>query len=360
MVHAEAVWGDSRQDKIIHSYNVKVGDICLVAVGQIVGRGYQAVRYQPTACIVINSPIEDANFREQVRKIWSSDDPFRKLLDSLLLDYATEGIPQEPSSDGWSISSLLQSQAALRLLYYFPKETAALIAERLRGLDVRRTATHGKGSPATDQEMDARTRREAANRVRTDDFIKAVSWCREPKVHEAIGDIFRKTTDIDVLRAALPGIDDADRVLIRDRLQAFLDAVPAVEGGAYGDGYHLLEAFAARLGRDAAPAIDRYLKGATAQRGHSAAEVLARGKSRGEWCIAILTRLLDDRRPVGGYTYAVHREDQNKRLEIRVCDAAAEALSRHRPELKFTLEGTYQDLDRQIQAICDQLVDRRR
>ena len=97
-----------------------------------------------------------------------------------------------------------------------------------------------------------------------------------------------------------------------------------------------------------------------AQRGHSAAEVLARGRSRGAWCIAILSRLLDDRRPVGGYTYAVHREDQDARLEIRVCDAAAEALHRHRPELKFTLEGEYQDLDRQIREIRDQLAGRRR
>jgi len=349
-----------KQDRLIDSYTVKIGDVCLVAVGQIVGRGYQAVRYQPTACIVINSPIEDANLREQVRRIWSSDDPARRLLDSLLLDYATEGIPQAPSSDGWSISSLLQSQAALRLLYYFPKETAALISERLRGLDVRRTGAHGKGSPATDEESDAYSRREAANRVRTDDFIEAVSWSREPDVRKAIRDIFTKTTDIDILLAALPGIEDTDRVLIHDRLQAFLDAVPANEGGAYGDGYNLLEALTDRLGGDAAPTFDRYLTGASAQRGHSAAEVLARGRSRGAWCIAILSRLLDDTRPVGGYTDAIHREDQNTRLNIRVCDAAAEALHRHRPELKFILEGEYEDLDRQIRAIRDQLGGKRR
>ena len=42
------------------------------------------------------------------------------------------------------LALLLQSQAALRLLYYFPKETASLISERLRGLDVRRTAAHGR------------------------------------------------------------------------------------------------------------------------------------------------------------------------------------------------------------------------
>ena len=136
-----------RLDRFIDSYTVKIGDVCLVGTGQIVGRGYQALRYQPTACIVVNSPVEDANFREHVRKIWSSDDPVRKLLDSLLLDYATEGVPQGPSSDGWSISSSLQSQAALRILYYFPKETAGLISERLRGLDVREDRRPRQGLP---------------------------------------------------------------------------------------------------------------------------------------------------------------------------------------------------------------------
>ena len=86
------------------------------------------------------------------------------------------------------------------------------------------------------------------------------------QVRNATRDIFTKTTDIDILLAALPGIEDMDRLLIRDRLQAFLDAVPAEEGGAYGDGYNLLESLADRLGGDADPAFDRYLKGATAER----------------------------------------------------------------------------------------------
>ena len=46
--------------------------MCFVAVGQIVGRGYAAVRYQPTACIVINSPTHDAKLRSDVRAAWVS------------------------------------------------------------------------------------------------------------------------------------------------------------------------------------------------------------------------------------------------------------------------------------------------
>jgi len=233
-------------EKAIESYTVKIGDVCFVAIGQIVGRGYQAVRYQPTASIVINSPTENAQLREQVRKIWSSDDSTRKLLNALLLDYATEPVYQGTLS-GWDTGSELQIQAAMRLLYYYPKESTALIAERLRKLDVSKTSSHGKGSPATNKELDAYVRREVANGLRTDEFVKAVSWCKEPQVREAIRAIFVKTDDIDILLAALPGIEDTDRNLMMNRLQGFLNALPAEEGIS-GDGYNLLTAIAGRVG----------------------------------------------------------------------------------------------------------------
>lgn len=338
--------------KHIEEYTVKVGDVCLVAIGQIVGRSYHAVRYQPTANIVINSPTEDAQLREQVQKLWTSDDPVRKLFDSLLLDYSTEGIFNGTSLDGWYAGSDLQIQAAMRLLYYFPKESSALIAERLRKLNVAKTSARGHGSPATEKELDAFRHREVANGVRADEFIEAVSWCPEPKVHESIRGIFTRTDEIDSLLAALPGVDDAK--LLRDRLPAFLKALPADEHGAYGDGYNLLVALAKRTGSDAAPIFDAYLQGASPQRGHSAAEALQHAK--GEWCIPILLHLLRDKRPTDGYTYAVDASDQNStRLPIRVCDAAAETLQVHHPELKFSLEGSHKELDEKIIAIREKL-----
>lgn len=98
----------------VNAYTVKVGDVCLVAIGQIVGRNYQAVRYQPTACVMLNSPTHDAKLCRQVRDIWSSDDAAAKLLDSLLVDYATEGIFNGESLDGWGVPSDLQVAAAMR------------------------------------------------------------------------------------------------------------------------------------------------------------------------------------------------------------------------------------------------------
>jgi hypothetical protein len=347
------------REKFIESYTVKVGDVCLVAIGQIVGRGYQAMRYQPTACIVINSPTEDAELRKQVRAIWSSKDPARHLFESLLLDYATLGNYKEGDSfDEWSVGSGLQVAAALRLLYYFPRETAPLIARRLQGLRVERTGP-GAGSPATDKELAAWARREVANGARTDELVRAVSWCREPAIRDAVRSIFRRAGDVDILLAALPALDDkADADLMRTRIGSFLGQVPRDEGGAYGDGYNLLVAAERGLHAAAKPLFVRYLEGAGPMRRYTVCQALQ--VAREDWSVELLGPLLDDRRPVGGYAHPASKDDRENRVEIRVCDAAAETLSRRRPGLRFEMIGTEKELDGQIRALREQLGHQRR
>ena len=179
----EVVADDDADDDRPGSYTLKVGDVCFVAIGQIVGRPYFAVCYQPTAMVVVNSPVERKGLRERVRALWLSNDPTRKLLDSLLIDYATEGVFNGKSLDAWGEGSDIQIQAAMRLLYYFPAEVAPLIANRLRSFDVR------------DGEDSARINREVKNGVQTAEFIKAVSWCTVPAVEEALAEIAKRTDD---------------------------------------------------------------------------------------------------------------------------------------------------------------------
>ncbi|MFL5245494.1 MAG: HEAT repeat domain-containing protein [Gemmataceae bacterium] len=174
-------------------YTVKVGDVCFVAIGQIVGRSYQAVRYQPTAIVVINSPVEKRILRSRVRAIWSSKDPAKKLLDSLLIDYSTEGVFNGKSLDGWYEGSNRQIQATMRLLYYFPKETIPLIAQRLKSFDVR------------DADADDWMKREVRNGVRTLDFIKAVSWCQASEIQEELTDIYKRTHDAEIKKILQAG-----------------------------------------------------------------------------------------------------------------------------------------------------------
>ncbi len=55
-------------------YTVKIGDVCYALIGQIVNRNLFPVRYQPTAGLVINSPIEAPTLIERVKKDWGGLD----------------------------------------------------------------------------------------------------------------------------------------------------------------------------------------------------------------------------------------------------------------------------------------------
>jgi hypothetical protein len=53
-------------------YFVKVGDLCFVALGQIVNRSYAAVRYQPTGGLVVSSTVTSAALRDAARAEWGT------------------------------------------------------------------------------------------------------------------------------------------------------------------------------------------------------------------------------------------------------------------------------------------------
>jgi hypothetical protein len=170
---------------IVGSGTVKVGDLCFVVIGQIVGRPYNCVDntfgFLPGTFF---SPVEVKLLRDRVREIWKSDDPTKRVLDSLLLDYATEAVTSKGEShDIGGLACKYQIEAAVRLLYYFPKETSSLIAARLQALDVKAA----KG--------DDWTKREVKNGVDTLEFIRSVSWCKEPRIQEALAGISKRTDD---------------------------------------------------------------------------------------------------------------------------------------------------------------------
>lgn len=107
---------DSKQQKGVNkgkekgfgSYTLKVGDLCYVACGQILNRGLNAVRYQPTLCLVVNSPVETPELAVAVKNDWLGVTPaeherslYRDALDV---------------SNPFSVSNALP-----RLLYYYPR-----------------------------------------------------------------------------------------------------------------------------------------------------------------------------------------------------------------------------------------------
>jgi hypothetical protein len=94
-------------------YTVKVGDVCYFLIGQIVNRRLIPVRYQPSAILVVNSPIEAPVLEEKVKRDWSDVDS-AKLLLSLLADL---------HAGRWTALS--------RLRFYYPGEYERQIAAGL-------------------------------------------------------------------------------------------------------------------------------------------------------------------------------------------------------------------------------------
>ena len=318
----------------VPSYMVKIGDVCFVAIGQIVSRKYESVRYQPTACIVLNSPTHDTNIAALVRAIWSSRDPGQNLFDSLMLDFATRG---NLSERGWGVASSLQAGAAMRLLYYYPSETTNMIATRLHRLDIG----------ATNFNYDA------TNGVEATELIKAVAWSKEPAIKAELQRIFRMTTDPDILRVVVNSMDASESNEVQKRFEEFISNLPETEEGPFGHGYDLLVSMGEQCGNNARPTYEHYMKNASLQRRRSMCRVL--DEVHGDWSVALLGPLLVDKRPAEGWTYAVVAGQNDPRLPIRVCDEAADTIARNFPQLKFEMVGQHEDLDRQIQKMREQI-----
>ena len=330
------------------TYNVKVGDVCFVIIGQIVGRFYLAIRYQPSACIVINSPTHDPLIARQVRAIWRSDDPVEKVRQSLLLDYSTKGVFNGHSLDGWDEGSHFQIGAAMRLLFYYPKDAAPEIAARLDRMSVDAIEPALSTTPGR-AELDAWMMREVGNGVRTAEFIKAVSWSVHPRVQTAVLSAFTRSWDPEVLLACLPGIPPNHDDLVLERLSMFIDRLPRVVSGPYGDGYNVLVALAQRYGDRARPAFNRYVEDGAVQRGLTMCYVLR--EIRSEWSEELLSAFLADTRDVDGWTYAVDPDQDGPRRPIRICDEAAATIAASHPDLTFEMWGNHANLDLQIRSM---------
>ncbi|QEL15995.1 hypothetical protein [Limnoglobus roseus] len=344
----------------VQTYVVKVGDLCLVAIGQIVGRPYMAARYQMTSCTVINSPVEDADLRGRVRKIWASGDPTQTLYDSLWTDYRTTGVPQGPDLTGWNYGSRFQRSAALRLLYYFPEEAAPVLVARLAKLDVTK-AEEGKV---------AFNRQGVANGgIYADELIPAVSWCKRPEVREAVRGIFRRTTEAHYFSKAVAAFDEAERDVIVKKADELL-AVLTLDERKDGVQYLLLEVASDRAGSASAPLFRGQIGKSDPVSLGSMAGVL--GRAKGDWPVELLRPLLDDQRQTDRVYYVRTKnwkppvptplriggqDDGYEKVPVRVCDAAAEAMGEILPATagKFPDEPDRTTVDQYVSRLKQKL-----
>jgi hypothetical protein len=318
--------GFGGRGEAVASHVVSVGDLCFVAVGQITNRPYQAVRYQPTACVVVNSPVKDPKLAEEVRAIWGKGDLRAKLRASLRIDFESRGAGSEEFRSG----------AALRLLYYFPKESVPAVAERLRNVE----AEESRGA----------------------DFLRAVGGSPDPAIRAELLAAAKRVADPKLFLAALEGLPAEHDDALLGRLKVLLAALPPSERLPNGDGFGLLGAVLRRFPGEAGSILRDYLKGGSAQRIRSACQAFARAEGElGELAIEILAPLLKDARPIDGRTYAPDPGRGGPRLPIRLCDEAAQALALRNPELlQFKLAGSHELLDRQIEDMLKAIAGRPR
>jgi hypothetical protein len=101
-------------------YTVRVGDVCYVLIGQIVNRNLRAVRYQPSSCLVINSPVETPALAQAVKADWNG--------------LSSEQHERSLYEDALDLSIWRAPEAIRRLLFYYPATGKRLA---LRMLDRR-------------------------------------------------------------------------------------------------------------------------------------------------------------------------------------------------------------------------------
>jgi hypothetical protein len=171
----------------MESYRIKIGDVCFIIIGQIVGRDYDCLSspHVKSLGVLVCSPVHREALRKRIRTIWSSKNPRQKVLESLVLDFSTRGVLQMDSLDYWGIGSDFQIEATKRLLYYYPDIAVPLITERIKGLE------------ATDDFFDDCVR----NGIRSDDFVDSMAWSRNEKIRSALSELAKRAKDRDLLRA---------------------------------------------------------------------------------------------------------------------------------------------------------------
>lgn len=293
-------------------HRVTVGDACFAALGQIVNRDYEAVRYQPTACIVVNSPTFDPRIARAVRNQWEGRDPRVELARRLLADaFTTEAVP----SFRWDGEG--QTGAAMRLAFYYPAESEAAL---LKLLD---EAAEGEGPYA---------------RRRAEDLARALSVSERPKVRAALVGLALEQGAANVVDAVLPTLVPP----VDERLFALIERGLRARGEPWRK-LRFLEVVK-RLWPDRYEAVLRKLLDRTILDAQVVAEAVWEKEIRlpvEDWVFWL--RFTDRATP-----RTVPRLDVDR---LRLCDVAAARIARQRDDLAFDPTADEAERDRQIEEI---------
>ncbi|MFO0828320.1 MAG: hypothetical protein U0572_09230 [Phycisphaerales bacterium] len=293
---AEGASGMSEED--IHEWTITRGDVCFVVLGQIVNRSYQAMRYQPSACIVINSPVKMPGIAAFVREAWRTDDPSSALLQSLVADL---------KSEEW----MRAAGAAMRLLYYFGDAAGPLLTAQLDSI-------------ADDED----------SRAGACELVEAIRFTDRADVLEAIVRFAERSKSPSVIVAAA-----GERTVAHapERMHALLFDLlahpPEQQYGAFGTPYQALEA-ALRLYPNEGEQAARTLLGTNPGAMKWPVIVAIGNAPHAPWMVEFLKPYLDDESPTG-WEYGPNHD----RRPYQIRHFAAEAIAKH-------IAGAHLDLQR--------------
>lgn len=177
----------SRVAPDIESYRIKVGDVCFIIIGNIVGRQYECLSspHVKSFGVLVCSPVHRRAIRKRVRDIWCTKHPRQKVLESLVLDFSTRGVLQTATLDYWDIGSDFQIESTKRLLYYYPDIAVPLIVQRIKNLQT-----------SEDYVADC-----VRNGLRSDDFVDAIAWSDNGDIKAALADLARTAKEDNLQRA---------------------------------------------------------------------------------------------------------------------------------------------------------------
>jgi ankyrin repeat protein len=180
------------------SHTVTVGDLCFVAVGQIVNRRFDAVRYIPSGIVGVTSPTQTPGVRRQVKQAWGSLTR-EQHRDALVADFV------QPDSEARWIG------ACKRLAYYYPDALEPLALKVL----ARPNGVRSEDRPRIEAPPDADKARLIG---------EGLIYDRSEKIDRAVRDLLLASGDDDYLAASCirrligRGYDEAIEGYCRRRL----------------------------------------------------------------------------------------------------------------------------------------------
>ena len=339
-------------------HQITVGDLCYVALGQILNRSFNATRYQPTGGVVVSSPTESKRLCAVVREDWQglTEEKHRQ---SLIQDFLT------PDSEDRRIG------AYRRLALYYPQSVEGLVlkqlsepkwavTEKTRFIEalvhddskrigdavkqaflqtpqddyfspacLRCLASRGYASFLVAQLEAIEPDAVEPDRLHLE-YLRAISTSKERAVREKMLDILKRARNADYFMAALGGVEPPEGDMVLVLAKKLLDGLPEDTK----QGLNMLQMIGQRYPGSAVRIYQDFLKSGSARRAETMCRVLWYGNPLSK---QILAPLLDDKRELKGFS-----------IPMRVCDRAATAISQTTDRIRFDSEWTVTQKDEAI------------